>query len=320
MRFFVAMFSHETNTFSTIPTDRRQFEARDLRYGGELLEAYRGTGTCLGGMIDAAGAHGVTLVPSLAAAASPAGRVTADFYEATTRRILDDLRGAGRLDGVLLDLHGAMVPEGLEDGEGDLLRAVRATVGSAMPVAVTLDFHANLSQELVRHATLLHGYKTYPHVDMDARGREATKRLLDVVLKRCRPTVAWRQPPLLPPIAGQLTARGPMRRLYDRAAEMERDPRVVTISIFAGFPLADIRDAGLSVYVATDGDPGLADRLADELATMAWAHRGEFLHTAPPPGEAVARALAADGRPVVLADIADNTGGGAAGDTTEILR
>src|SRR5207249_1492964 len=227
--------------FSTIPTDRRQFEARDLRYGGELLEAYRGTGTCLGGMIDAAGAHGVTLVPSLAAAASPAGRVTADFYEATTRRILDDLRGAGRLDGVLLDLHGAMVPEGLEDGEGDLLRAVRATVGSAMPVAVTLDFHANLSQELVRHATLLHGYKTYPHVDMDARGREATKRLLDVVLKRCRATVAWR-------------------------------------------------------------------------------HRGEFLHTAPPPGEAVARALAADGRPVVLADIADNTGGGAAGDTTEILR
>jgi len=320
VRFFVAMFSHETNTFSTIPTDRRQFEARDLRYGGELLEAYRGTGTCLGGMIDAAGAHGVTLVPSLAAAASPAGRVTADFYEATTRRILDDLRGAGRLDGVLLDLHGAMVPEGLEDGEGDLLRAVRATVGSAMPVAVTLDFHANLSQELVRHATLLHGYKTYPHVDMDARGREATERLLDVVLKRCRPTVAWRQPPLLPPIAGQLTARGPMRRLYDRAAEMERDPRVVTISIFAGFPLADIRDAGLSVYVATDGDPGLADRLADELATMAWAHRGEFLHTAPPPGEAVARALAADGRPVVLADIADNTGGGAAGDTTEILR
>src|SRR5216117_1704932 len=291
VRFFVAMFSHETNTFSTIPTDRRQFEARDLRYGGELLEAYRGTGTCLGGMIEAAGARGVTLVPSLAAAASPAGRVTADFYEATTRRLLDDLRGA-----------------------------VRATVGSAVPVAATLDFHANVTAEMVRHTTLLHGYKTYPHVDMDARGREATERLRDVVAKRRRPTVAWRQPPLLPPIAGQLTARGPMRRLYDRAAEMERDPRVVTISIFAGFPLADIRDAGLSVYVATDGDPGLADRLADELATMAWAHRGEFLHTAPPPGEAVARALAADGRPVVLADIADNTGGGAAGDTTEILR
>src|SRR5438552_2939085 len=124
---------------------------------------------------------GVTLVPSLAAAASPAGRVTADFYEATTRRLLDDLRGAGRLDGVLLDLHGAMVPEGLEDGEGDLLRAVRATVGSAVPVAATLDFHANVTAEMVRHTTLLHVYKTYPHVDMDARGREATERLRDEI-------------------------------------------------------------------------------------------------------------------------------------------
>jgi len=320
VRFFVAMFSHETNTFSTIPTDRRQFEARDLRYGGELLEAYRGTGTCLGGMIEGAAARAVTLVPSVAAAASPAGRVVADFYAETKRRLLDDLRGAGRLDGVLLDLHGAMVPESLEDGEGDLLRAVRETVGPAVPVAVTLDFHANVTHEMVRHATLLHGYKTYPHVDMDARGREAIERLLDVGGGRLRPTVAWRQPPLLPPIASQLTARGPMRLLYDRAAEMERDPRVVTVSIFAGFPLADIRDAGLSVYVATDHDPGLAAGLADELAATAWAHRNEFLHTAPPVGEAVARALAAPGRPVVLADIADNTGGGAAGDTTEILR
>src|SRR5947208_2180280 len=274
VRFFVAMFSHETNTFSTIPTDRRQFEARDLRYGGELLEAYRGTGTCLGGMIEAAGARGVTLVPSLAAAASPAGRVTADFYEATTRRLLDDLRGAGRLDGVLLDLHGAMVPEGLEDGEGDLLRAVRATVGSAVPVAATLDFHANVTAEMVRHTTLLHGYKTYPHVDMDARGREATERLRDVVAKRRRPTVAWRQPPLLPPIAGQLTARGPMRRLYDRAAEMERDPRVVTISIFAGFPLADIRDAGRKV----DPGHGAPVRVTGRVRTLG---DGRFVHKGP---------------------------------------
>ena len=320
MRFFVAMFSHETNTFSTLPTDRRQFEARDLRYGGEILEAYRGTNTCLGGMIDAAAARGVTLVPSLAAAASPAGRVRADFFDGTRRRLLADLRAAGPLDGILLDLHGAMVPEHTEDGEGELLRAVREMVGPSVPVAVTLDFHANVTAEMVRHATLLHGYKTYPHVDMDARGCEATERLLDVAAGRIHPTVAWRQPPLLPPIAGQLTARGPMRRLYDLAGEMEKDPKVVSISVFAGFPLADIKDAGLSIYVATDGDQRLADELADRLAATAWEHRREFLHTAVPVGEAVARALAADGRPVILADIADNTGGGAGGDTTEILR
>jgi microcystin degradation protein MlrC len=320
VRFFIAMFSHETNTFSTIPTDRRQFEARDLRYGGEILETYRGTGTCLGGMIDAAGARGVTLVPSLAAAAAPAGRVTKDIYEDVEQRLLADLRAAGPLDGVLLDLHGAMVPEAGEGGEGGILAAVRGAVGAEVPIAVTLDFHGNVTRAMVEHATLLHGYKTYPHVDMYDRGREATERLIDVVQQRVRPAVAHRQPPLLPPLGRQGTARGPMRRLYDRAAEMERDRKVVSISIFAGFPLADIHDAGLSVYVVTDGDQALADRLADELAALAWEHRHEFIHEAVPVKDAVAQALAIDGRPVILADMADNTGGGAAGDGTEVLR
>lgn len=327
MRFFVAMFSHETNTFSPLPTDRPQFEARDLRYGGEILERFRGTGTCLGGMIDTAAARGITLLPSIAAAASPAGRVSRRVYDDVTARMLDDLRAAGPLDGVLLDLHGAMVAEGSadgsvghDDGEGALLAAVREVVGPSVPIAVTLDFHGNVTPAMARHATLLHGYKTYPHVDMAERGREAATRLLDVIERGVRPTAALRQPPLLPPLGCQGTARGPMRRLYDRAAEMEQDPKVVSISVFAGFPLADIHDAGLSVYVVTDGDQARADRLADELADLAWRHRAEFRHTALPVPEAVARALAIDGRPVVLADMADNTGGGAAGDGTEILR
>jgi len=280
LNLFLAMMSHETNTFSNVPTDRAQFEAHDLRYGGEIIETYRGTGTCLGGMIEAAERCGAMLLPSVAAAASPAGLVTRDIYQHVKDRLLSDLAVAGRLDGVLLDLHGAMVVEGVDDGEGDLLRAVRATVG-AVPIAVTLDFHANLTRAMVETATLLHGYKTYPHVDMDARGREAAARLADVVAGRIRPTVAYRQPPMLPPIAGQLTARGPMRRLYDMADAMERRPGVLSISVFAGFPLADIHDAGLSIYVATDHDQALADALADELAAAAWALRREFLHTAP---------------------------------------
>jgi microcystin degradation protein MlrC len=320
VRFFVAMFAHETNTFSTIATDRRQFEARTLSYGGQILERYRGTGTCLGGMIEASGAHGVTLVPSVGAAASPAGRVTKDVYQDVTQRLLADLRAAGPLDGVLLDLHGAMVAEGIDDGEGDLLAAVRAVIGAEVPVAVTLDFHANVTARMVQCATLLHGYKTYPHVDMCERGREAADRLVDVAGHRIRPTVAYRQPPLLPPLGCQGTARGPMRRLYDLADEMERDPNVVSISVFAGFPLADIHDAGLSVYVVTDDDQPLADRLADRLAATAWEHRHEFVHHGLTVTEAVARARAIDGRPVILADMADNVGGGAAGDGTEILR
>jgi microcystin degradation protein MlrC len=320
VRVFIAMLSHETNTFSTLATDRRQFETRELRYGGEVLEVYRGTATCLGGMIDGAAARGLTLLPSLAAAASPAGRVSTEFYESAKARICGDLRAAGRLDGVLLDLHGAMVPEGHEDGEGDLLAAVRAVVGPQIPVGVTLDFHANVTADMVRHATLLHGYKTYPHVDMGERGREAAERVADVLAGRLRPRVAFRQPRLLPPIASQLTARGPMRRLYDLADEMERDPRVITVSVFAGFPLADIHDAGLSIYVATHDDPALAAKLADQLEAVAWEHRREFVHRAVPVREAVAEALRLDVRPVVLADIADNTGGGAAGDGTELLR
>ncbi len=320
MRLFLAMMSHETNTFSNVPTDRAQFEARHLHYGGEILETFRGTGTCLGGMIDAALRTGATLLPSVAVSASPAGRVTGDIYRAVKERMLADLGTAGRLDGVLLDLHGAMVPEGLDDGEGDVITAVRDLVGPDVPIAVTLDFHGNLSAAMVKQATLLHGYKTYPHVDMRERGAEAALRLLDVVAGRLRPTAAFRKPPMLPPLGNQGTARGPMRRLYDLAGEMEQDPRVISVSVFAGFPFSDIPDAGLGIYVATENDQALAERLAEKLARVAWEHRLEFLHTALPVKEAVAKALAAEGRPIVLADMADNTGGGAAGDGTELLR
>jgi microcystin degradation protein MlrC len=320
VRLFLAMMSHETNTFSTIPTDRAQFEARHLHYGGEVIETFRNTGTCVGGMIAAAERRGVQLVPSVAAAASPAGKVTRDIYAHVRDRMLADLRAAGRVDGVLLDLHGAMVTEDHDDGEADLIQAVREALGPGVPIAVTLDFHGNMSPETVRGADLLHGYKTYPHVDMAERGAEATERLLDVIAGRIRPTAALRQPPLLPPLGSQGTARGPMRRLYDLAAEMETDPRVVSVSIFAGFPHADIPQAGLSVYVVTNDDQPLADRLADRLAQVAWDHRHEFAHRGRPVPDAVAQALAAEGRPVVLADMADNTGGGAAGDGTEILR
>jgi len=320
VRVFLAMLSHETNTFSNVPTDRAQFEARDLSYGGEIVETYRGTGTCLGGMIAAAERLGMALLPSVAASASPAGLVTRDVYEHVKQRMLTDLQAAGQLDGVLLDLHGAMVPEGVDDGEGDIIAAVRRAVGPHVPIAVTLDFHGNLGKDMIGGADLLHGYKTYPHVDMAERGMEAAQRLAQVIAGRIKPTAAWRKPPLMPPLGRQGTARGPMRRLYDLADEMEKNPKVISVSLFAGFPYADIPDAGLGIYVVTDDDQALAERLADELARVAWRHRHEFIHTALPVKDAVAKALAADGRPIVLADMADNTGGGAAGDGTEILR
>jgi microcystin degradation protein MlrC len=279
LNLFLAMMSHETNTFSNVPTDRAQFEAHDLRYGGEIIETYRGTGTCLGGMIEAAERCGAVLLPSVAAAASPAGLVTRDIYQHVKDRLLSDLAVAGRLDGVLLDLHGAMVTEGLDDGEGDLIAAVRRAVGPSVPIAVTLDFHGNLTRAMVEGADLLHGYKTYPHVDMAERGVEAGARLAEVIAGRLRPTAAFRKPPLLPPLGSQGTARGPMRRLYDLAEEMEKDPAVISISIFAGFPLADIPEAGLGIYVVTNDDQAKAEALAEQLSRVAWEHRREFTHT-----------------------------------------
>jgi len=319
-RLFLAQLSHETNTFSNLPTDRGQFEARDLHYGEEIVETFRGTGTCVGGMIAAAERHGARLIPSVAAAASPAGRVTRQIYAHVMERMLADLRAAGRVDGVLLDLHGAMVVEGVDDGEGDVLRQVRAAVGPDVPIAVTLDYHGNITPEMARDATLLHGYKTYPHVDMGERGEEATERLLQVIAGRIRPTAALRTPPLLPAIGSQGTAREPMVGIMRLAAELERDPRVLSISVFAGFPYADIPEAGFSVYAVTDGDQALADALADRVAGEAWRRRREFVHRGLPPAEAVQAAMAAEGGPIVLADMADNTGGGAAGDGTEVLR
>ena len=142
---------------------------------------------------------------------------------------------------------------------------------------------------MVRGAELLHGYKTYPHVDMAERGMEATARLLEVIAGRIRPTAALRTPPLLPPLGNQGTARGPMRRLYDLAESMEKDPKVISVSVFAGFPHADIPQAGLSVYVVTDNDQALADRLADQLARSRGTHRHEFIHQGLPVPEAVAQ-------------------------------
>ncbi|MBI4607762.1 MAG: M81 family metallopeptidase [Candidatus Rokubacteria bacterium] len=320
MRFFLAMASHETNTFSNLPTDRAQFEARDLHYGGEILEVFRVTGTCLGGMIEVAEKHGVALVPSVAAAASPAGRVTREIYTHLKERLVADLRAAGPLDGILLDLHGAMVPEGLDDGEGDLLKAVRGVVGTRVPIAAPLDLHGNLSSDIVAHADFLVGYKTYPHVDMRERGAEAAERLIQIVQKKIRPVRALRKPPLLPPLGNMGTTKGPMRRLYDLADALEQDAKILSVSIFGGFPHADIPDAGLGIVVITDGDPALAEARADELQQVAWEHRHEFVHHGLPVREAVATALATEGKPVILADMADNTGGGAAGDGTEILR
>ena len=262
MRLFLAMMSHETNTFSNVPTDRAQFEARDLRYGGEIVEAYRGTGTCLGGMIDGGRAlRRDARCPRWRPPPRPPASSRATSTSTSRTRMLADLAAAGRLDGVLLDLHGAMVPEGLDDGEGDLIAAVRqrrrARGADRGDARLPRQPHARPWSRAPTSSTATRPTRTWTWPSAAWRPAE---RLAEVIAGRIRPTAAFRKPPLLPPLGSQGTARGPMRRLYDLADEMEKDPRSSRSRSSRASRYADIPDAGLGIYVVTDDDQALAER------------------------------------------------------------
>jgi microcystin degradation protein MlrC len=322
LRFFTGGINHETNTFSPIPADAQRF--RDMTYnrGQDMLDKHRGTRTVYGGFIDAAGELGIELVPTIHSFAMPSGAVTREEFEAQMADTLDDLEAAlasGPIDGVLLGLHGAMVVEGIDDGEGEYLRRVREMVGPDVPVVTELDLHANISRESTELADIIIGYDTYPHIDTYERAVELTHLLARTVRGEIKPTSAFRQIPVLANLTAQFTGRAPMSDWVALCHEIESRPGVLTATVAAGFPYADIPDTGMSVYVATDNDPELANRCADELARFAWEHREAFQATPMQVDEAVEYAMHAPG-PICLADVADNPGAGTSCDGTEILR
>ena len=322
MRFFTGGINHETNTFSPIPATLQRFMDMDYARGRDLIERYRGTRTVTGGFIDAAAERGIELVTSIHCFAMPSGAVTREAFEQMMGDTLDDLRAAlatGPLDGLLLGLHGAMVIEGIDDGEAEYVRRVRAVVGPAMPIVTELDLHANTSTELPELVDVLAGYDTYPHIDVYERAVELTDLLARLVRGEIRPRHAFRQIPVLANLTAQFSGRRPMADWLELCHAIEARPGVLTATIAAGFPYADIPDTGMSAYVATDGDQALVDRCADELAAFAWEHRAGFQATPVPVDEAVVHAMTSPG-PVLLADVADNTGAGTSGDGTEILR
>ncbi|MDP9367836.1 MAG: M81 family metallopeptidase [Chloroflexota bacterium] len=318
--------SHETNTFSPMKTTLDAFRARAYLVGDAVVQQGRGARNVLGGIVDAATEAGATLVPTLFASATPGGVVTREAFEHLRDRLLDRLRppytGPLPLSGVVLALHGAMVAEGEENAEGALLRDVRAVIGPNVPLVAVLDFHANVSSLMATSADLLIGYGTYPHVDTYERGQEAVEHVLTLRRRPRHPATALRIVPLLAPLPAQrTTGPTPMRDVMRHAEAFRREPGVVSISVAGGFPYSDVPAAGLSVHVATDGDQSLADSLADRVASTVWDRRARFATRGLPPDEAIDRALdlTKPGRPVVLADVADNPGAGAAGDGTTLL-
>jgi len=322
-----AEFQNEVNTFSVVPTTYRHYAEDVLLFGDEALAVRRDANTELAGFRDVALRHGWKLVHVVSAIAEPAGRVTRDAYERIAGCIVAAARAhAGAIDGVLLGLHGAMVTECHEDGEGELLRRLRAELGMAVPIAVTLDPHANVTRAMCDLAEILVSYRTYPHVDMRDTARRAAALLHRSMLGEIRPLTLCVARPMLEEANGGRTDTGPMLARLARAAAYEQQADVFAVSINSGFPNADVAEAGPTVLVTAQGDMERHAAFAAELADDMWRQRGEVLAQLLEPQHAVEhcqrllREDAARRGPVVLADYADNPGGGAYGDATDLLR
>lgn len=320
-RIAFAGFLHETNTFARSRTDFAAFAAADawpgLVTGAPALAALHGANIAAAGFVAAASAQGHQLVPLLWASANPSGLVTRQAYERIWNLLAHELRAAGQIDALFLDLHGAMVAEHIEDGEGELLTRIRAIVGPALPIVAALDFHANVSPRMVALTDALCVYRTYPHVDMARTGARAAA-LLQRMLAGERWHKAYCQVPFLIPMLWQCTLVEPLASLMQRVAEEEHGG-VASAAIVPGFPLADIPDCGPTV-LAYGVDAVATEAAAERLYQALLAQRNAFSGKLYSAAEAVSKALAGAGDgPVILADTQDNPGGGAASDTTDIL-
>lgn len=320
MRLVVAMMQHETNTFSPVPTPLTRFsrgnvEPRPLE-GQAALDAYRDTGSALGAYIELAEAEGAEMVLPIAASAAPSGPVEDDAYAYMTDKIVAAVEAG--CDGVLLHLHGAMVTQSSEDGEGPLLARLRA-VAPDTPIAVALDMHANMYPDTIDNADVIAGYQTYPHIDVYETGLRAGRPLIDMVKHGFRPAMAWGNRPMLPHIMRQGTADSPNREIQELCRKFEAQGARAA-SFFTGFPHADIRLAGSSAVVVTDGDKAAAQAMCDEILDLAWASREAFIYEIEPLAQSIARAKKLTEGPVVLLDHYDNTASGGSMDTMAVIK
>jgi microcystin degradation protein MlrC len=329
-RIAVGGFQHETNTFAPQRATWADFERADawpgfLR-GAELIDAVEGYNIPIAGAVEALKGLGHELLPLCWCSAPPSAHVEREAYERVAGAILEDLAAQMPLDGVYLDLHGAMVAEHYEDGEGELLRRIRALVGDRVPIVASLDYHTNMTPEMVRYASAMVGYRTYPHIDMAATGGRAAL-LLDRLLRERRPLYkAYRQLDFLIPLVWQCTGAEPARGVFALIGDIEEgalshNQGIVSITHTPGFPPADIAQCGPALVVYGH-DREAAEAAADQIAAAIAEREAAFAGKLYTPEEAVAEALLlARGatKPIVLADIQDNPGAGGTSDTVGLL-
>jgi microcystin degradation protein MlrC len=323
-RIAVGGFLHETNTFAPTKATYADFVHGGgwpgMAVGAAVLRV-RNVNVGLAGFLEAAEANGWELAPTISCAASPSAHVTTDAYERVAKILSDGIKAAGAIDAVYLDLHGAMVAEHLDDGEGEILARVRQLVGKELPLIASLDLHANVTPEMVEHADALIAYRTYPHVDMADTGRAAAKHLALLLQSKHKFAKAFRQLPFLIPISWQCTDDEPCKGIYQKLAALQSDA-VPTLSFAPGFPAADFPDCGPSVfaYGRTQAD---ADAAADNIAALVIGHENDFDGRIYSPDDGVCYAIELAKhakKPIVIADTQDNPGAGGDSDTTGMLR
>ncbi|GFE63869.1 M81 family metallopeptidase [Litoreibacter roseus] len=315
-----AEISHETNTFNIRPTDLQAFRDRYLLDGPAAIGAKGDKNTELAGLLDVGRAYDWTMTHAISAAAGPGGRVTRMAFDALLAPVLEAAAQDG-WDGVFLILHGAMVTEDHDDGEGEILRRLRAVIGPELPIAVTLDPHANVTSAMCALSQILVSFTTYPHVDIRATGRRAAELLHRNMTGEIQPRTYRAHRPMLEEANGGRTDIGPMIDRHAMARAFEARRGVYAISINGAFPCADIAEIGPTVLVTGEGETARLTAMANELADDIWARRHEAFNTylAPSQAAAIARAWRPDSGPLVIADYADNPGSGAYGDAPALL-
>ena len=244
------------------------------------------------------------------ASATPAGRVTDDVFDRMTEMLIQHLKSAPKHEGLLLALHGAMVVESYPDGDGEVLRRLRDAFGRDLPIVVTLDQHANVSEQMVAESTALVIYKTTPHIDQRQRGLQAAELMMQILRGEVTPTQALAKPPMLLNILYHVTNVPPMAPILTAAKQLEEDPKILVGSVAVGYPYADVYEAGPAFVVVTDDDPHLAQTEADRLSDMLWNVRGQLTLDLPDAAQAVEQAMQSESPPVILVEMGDNIGGG----------
>jgi microcystin degradation protein MlrC len=314
MRIGVAGISHETNSYCRDQTRAEEF----WTIRADRLQRLAGTATDVGGMLAGCQEIGATPVCTLVAGANPSGVISASTYADFKREILDDLRDAGALDAVYLSLHGAGVVDGADDLEGDLACAVRDLVGPDMPIVAVFDLHGNVTQRMADALSIMLACHEYPHTDLAERGLEAVRLIPKLLSGELRPVTCVETLPTLLPTT--TTLFGPGKEVLDHCLELEAHEAVIDCSFFHGFPYTDTPHVGAHMVATTNGDPELARRIARDAARYLWERIESFEPETLSCKEAIDRALAIEGRPVVINETSDNPGGGSPGDGTHLLR